>query len=180
MDATLSSKNGVYTLTLQRRLGHSTGAVWQAITDRSFLTQWFPAEIAGEWQVDEPLEFTFLHGEGDGMPDEALRGRVLAVEPEHLLAFRWGGHSLSSELAAESDGCRLTFSDRFEDPSDAARGAAGWEMCLDNLGRVLDGDDAAGFDVELWNAKFARYRDRFEPGAGPQQGMPDDYPTESA
>ena len=137
------------------------------------LKQWFPADVEGEWKVGSALRFTFLHGEGDGLPEEELRGEVLAVEPPRLLEYRWGQHVLRCELIAEGDGCRLLFSESFEDASWGARNAAGWEMCLDNLELLLRGAAIAKFAVEIWKRKFDHYVDKFEPKAGPQQGMPE-------
>ena len=179
MTTTLSKKENQYTLRLERRLPHPPQKVWRILTERDLLGQWFPCDVEGEWKVGESLRFNFLHGEGEGLPEEDLLGEVLAVDPDRLLEFRWGSHFLRCELEAVEEGCRFIFSERFDDPSSCARNAAGWEMCLENLDLLLDGAAAAKFAVEVWQEKFARYRAQFEPDAGPQQGMPDNYPAES-
>ena len=61
---------------------------------RHRLRQWFPCDVEGEWSVGSELQFTFLHGEGEGLSDEELRGEVLTVDPPHLLEFRWSGSSV--------------------------------------------------------------------------------------
>ena len=77
------------------------------------------------------------------------------------------------ELIAEGDGCRLLFSESFEDASWGARNAAGWEMCLDNLELIIDGAKLAKFAWDAWREKFERYRKKFEPEFGPQDEPPE-------
>lgn len=178
MDAKLEKTDGPwYTLRLERRLAHPPEKVWRVLTEREALRQWFPCDVEGEWKAGARLAFTFLHGEGEGLPDEDLRGEVLAVDPPRLLEFRWGTHVLRCELVADGDGCRLLFSESFDDASWGARNAAGWEMCLGNLDRLLRGAAPAEFDVDVWRKKFARYVAQFEPEMGPQQGMPETHPA---
>ena len=127
-----------------------------------------------------PLEFAFRHGEGDGLSEEELRGEVLRLEPERLLEFRWGKHVLRCELVAEEGGCVLHFSETLDDPSWAARNAAGWEMCLEAMETLLQVGTLAKFGWEVWRAKFKRYVAKFEPSYGPQQGPPDNHPATEA
>ena len=106
MDASLTKSAERYTLALERRLSHSQHKVWRVVTEKELLNQWFPAHVLGEWKVGAELRFEFQHGEGDDLPEEELRGEVLAVEPERLLEFRWGKHILRCELIPDGDGCR--------------------------------------------------------------------------
>lgn len=175
MSTTLNKNDNSYTLRLKRRLNHSPEKVWRVLTQRDLLKQWFPCDVVGEWRVGEPLKFNFLHGEGEGLSEDELSGEVLSVVPEKLLEFRWGKHFLRCELEAEPDGCPFTFSETIENPSWGARNAAGWEMCLENLDLLLEGAAAAKFVVEVWQEKFDKYRNKFEPEAGPQEGMPDNF-----
>ena len=176
MDASLTKDGRQYTLQFERRLAHSPEKVWRVLTERELLKQWFPCDVDGEWQVGALLRFNFLHGEGDNLPEEDLRGEVLAVEPERLLEFRWGDHLLRFDLVADGDGCRFALSESFDDASIGARDAAGWEFCLDNLDLVLEGAAPVEFAVEVWRKRFEHYRKKFEPEAGPQAGMPEDHP----
>lgn len=177
MDATLTKTGTRYALGLERNLAHSPEKVWRVLTERELLKQWFPCDVAGEWKVGAELRFTFLHGEGEGLPEEDLRGEVLAVDPPRLLEFRWGTHVLRCELIPEGEGCRLVFSETFDDPSCGARDAAGWEMCFENLELLMQGVALAQFVAEVWRAKFERYVGKFEPEFGPQQDMPDNHPA---
>lgn len=179
MDAKLTESEGTYTLVLERRLPHSPAKVWRVVTEPELLQQWFPAHVIGEWRVGAPLRFEFQHGEGDGLPEEELRGEVLAVEPGRLLEFRWGQHVLRCELAPDGEGTLLRFSETFADPSWGARNAAGWELCLQNLETLLEGAAMAKFVADAWRARFEHYVAAFQPTFGPQAGPPADHPMEA-
>ncbi len=172
MDASLSKDGPRYTLRFERQLAHSPKKVWQVLTDGELLKQWFPCDVVGEWTVGAKLQFVFEKGEGEGIEEADLQGEVLSVEPFRLLEYRWGQSILRCELIAEGDGCRLIFSETFEDGSIAARNAAGWEMCLANMEAVLRDRPPSEFEMEAWRVPFERYVAEFEPLAGPQQGPP--------
>ena len=174
MDATLTNNEAKYVLGLERRLSHPPEKVWRLLTERELLKQWFPCDIEGDWKVGAPLRFEFLHGEGEGLPEEAMRGEVLAIDPPRVLEFSWGDHVIRCELAATADGCRLTLQNIFDDPSWGARNATGWEFCLDNLELILKGAAAAKFTVDVWGTKFEHYVGKFEPTHGKQQAMPEE------
>jgi uncharacterized protein YndB with AHSA1/START domain len=176
MEATLEQDGPRYTLLVERRLAHAPEKVWRVVTERDLLTQWFPADVEGEWKVGAGLSFIFLHGEGEGLSEEELSGEVLAVDEPRLLEFRWGTHFLKYELAPDGSGCRFRLSESFEDPSWGARNAAGWEMCLENLDLILEGGALVKFAADVWQAKFKRYVEKFEATAGPQQEPPQDHP----
>ena len=176
MDATLEGDGTRYILTVERRLAEPPEKVWRALTDRELIKQWFPCDVEGEWVVGAPLRFEFLHGEGEGLSDEDMRGEVLAVEEPRLLEFTWGAEVLEYELTPDGDGCRFRLSHRIDDPSWGARNAAGWEMCVENLDLLIEGVGVVRFVAKVWNAKFARYVRKFEPAFGPQVGPPEDHP----
>ena len=165
-----------YALQFERHFNHPVASVWRAITDSTLVRQWFPADISGGWNVGDTLTFTFLHGEGDGMSEEELSGKVLLVEAPKRLEFTWHRHRFAYELAESEGGCTLRFTAGFDDKSIGARDAAGWEFCFANLDLVLEGQQPEPFDVNRWTIALEHYRSRFEPVAGPQQGMPEDHP----
>ena len=175
MDASFTKTGKRYTLMFERNLAHSPEKVWRVLTERELLKQWFPCDVEGEWKVGAELRFTFLHGEGDGLSDDELRGEVFAVDPPSHLEFRWGDHFYLCNLTVKGDGCRFVFSDSFEDASQGARNAVGWEMCLDNLDLLLEGAALAKFALDVWKEKFERYANKFESKAGPQQGLPENF-----
>ena len=175
MDASLTKSGEHFTLALERRLPHGPAKVWRVVAERELLHQWFPAHVIGEWKVGAELRFEFQHGEGDGLPEEELRGEVLAVEPERLLEFRWGTSVLRCELIPDGDGCRLLFSENIADASMGARNAAGWEFCLQNFEALLEGAATAKFVLDVWRERFDHYVGVFQPQFGPQQGPPETH-----
>jgi uncharacterized protein YndB with AHSA1/START domain len=176
MDASLTRSGEHCVLALERRLPHPPEKVWRVVTEKELLHQWFPAHVLGEWEVGAPLAFEFQHGEGDGLPEEELRGEVLTVEPGRLLEFRWGQSILRCELIPDGDGCRLLFSETLENASWGARNAAGWEFCLENLETILDGAAVGAFVMRAWRGRFEHYVAAFQPEFGPQEGPPETHP----
>ncbi|NNM32079.1 MAG: ATPase [Gemmatimonadetes bacterium] len=168
MDARLTRSGSLFTLTVERHLPHPPSKVWRVLTEGELLGGWFPCDIEGEWVVGAALQFVFRHGEEESLPEEDLRGEVLAVDEPHFLQFRWGNHVLTYEIEAAGDGCRFILSESFADSSWGARNAAGWEMCIDNLELILEGAAVLKFAAEVWTKKFRRYVEKFEPEFGPQ------------
>lgn len=177
MGAKLTKGEKRYTLALERQLPHSPEKVWRVLTERELMRQWFPCDVEGKWEVGAELKFTFLHGEGEGLSEEELRGEVVTVDPPKLLEFRWGKHFYRWELVAHGTGCKFFFSDNFEDPSIGARNAVGWELCLENLELLMQGASLTKFALDAWRERFQNYAEKFEPEIGPQQGLPENYPA---
>ena len=165
-----------YTLSVEHRLNHSPAKVWRALTERDFLRQWYPADVVGDWSVGAKLEFLFEPEQHADVTEDDLHGEVLAVEEPALLEYRWGSHSMRFELAEDGGGCRLTLSESFNEKAWSARNAAGWEMCIENLALILDGESAAEFDPSVWREKFDRYAEQYEGLVGPRGGLPEGDP----
>jgi uncharacterized protein YndB with AHSA1/START domain len=180
MDASVTKQGERYVLALERSLSHSAEKVWRVLTERELLKQWFPCDVEGEWKVGAALRFTFLHGEGEGLSEEDLKGEVLVVEPPHLLEFRWNQNLIRCELVADGEGCKLIFSETLNDSSWGARNAAGWELCLESMETILQAGTLVKFGWEVWRRKFERYVKKFEPQFGPQQGPPESHPAAGA
>jgi uncharacterized protein YndB with AHSA1/START domain len=151
---------------LERRLPDPPHVVWEAITDRAQLRDWFPCDVivaGGHWIVGAAIEFPFP-GE---VIEMTLRGEVLVVDEPSSLAFSWGDDILRFELSADDGGTRLVLVNELA-PGAAARNAAGWETCLDRLVGLDRGPQA-------WRTDFAAYASEFEPALGPQEGPPAGY-----
>ena len=177
MDATFEKSGPHYVLVVERRLAHPPEKVWRVLTERELLKQWFPCDVEGEWTVGSQLRFTFPPGEGGGVPEDQLRGEVLAVEPHRLLDYRWGDSGIRFELRSDGDGCVFRLAETHDDPSMGARNAAGWEMCLESLSVLIQGGTVVKFGWDVWRAKFEAYKKKFEPVHGPQQDAPEDHPA---
>jgi uncharacterized protein YndB with AHSA1/START domain len=164
-DATLITDGDQTAVCLERELPDPPEVVWDALTEREQLRQWFPCDVVvagGEWRVGAEITFLFP----PDVIDMTLTGEVLEVERPHRLAFSWGEEMLRFELNARDAGTRLVLIDTLPS-SAAARNAAGWEVCLDRL--------AGGAPADFWKERFALYSASFEETLGPQEGPPTGY-----
>ena len=159
-------------LVLEKSFTHSATKVWQVLIDRELLRQWFPCDVTGQWSVGENLQFRFPDGQREGLPEQDLRGKVLVVDPPNQLEFTWGKYQYRCELTAAGGDCRLRFTENGSGPTEAARSAAGWEMCFENFDALLQGGKVALFTLEAWQPKFEKYVKKFEPELGIQEGAP--------
>jgi uncharacterized protein YndB with AHSA1/START domain len=131
--------------------------VWRALTEPAHLKAWFPTTIEGERAPGAPLRFA--HRDDAAPPFD---GEMITYEPPSLLEFRWGPDRLRFELQADGDGTVLTLRDTLEELGKAARDAAGWHVCLDQLDRHLAGDDEDGTDLrERWQPVHGWYVEHF-------------------
>ncbi len=178
MDARIDKDGSQLLLRVERRLRHPPAKVWRVLTERELLKQWFPSDVEGEWRVGAELRFEFLHGEGEGLTEEQMRGEVLEVEVGRLLAFRWGDSVIRCEIEADGDGSIFRLSETLIDASWGARNAAGWEMCIENMELLFQGASIAKFAWDVWRPKFRRYKKKFEPVFGPQDEPPKSVRTE--
>ena len=62
-------------------------------------------------------------------------------------------------------GTRLTLTDTFDEQGKAARDAAGWHTCLDELGFDLDGTPSPTPSEERWDQVHPGYVERLGPEA---------------
>ena len=124
----------------ERVYDHPVERVWQAVTDPDRMSAWFPSpEIAYEARVGGTITLA-----GDPYAEEAGAGRVTAWDPPRRFAFEWGEDELAITLSPHGTGCRLVFVDFLASPGGAARQAAGWEVCLDELRKALGGAPGSG------------------------------------
>lgn len=147
-------------LRFERRLPHAVERVWRALTDPEDLRNWFPG--VPRFTLEEGAEFV-VEGDAGGT------GRILEIDPPRILAFSWGEDHLRFELAADGDGCLLTFSHEFGDLSRGAQTAAGWELCLDRLAAQVAGEPIGEREsLAHWPELHERYAAEF--GLDPEIG----------
>ena len=166
-DATLDTSGPKPAVRLERYLPDPPPVVWQAITDRAQLKEWFPCDVivdGDRWEVGASITFPFP----PEVIEVTLTGTVLAVTEPTLLSYTWGADEvLRFELYPEGEGTRLVLTDQLQ-ASWAARNAAGWEDCLDRLAGLAVVPDG-------WLRRFEAYRTAFEPAIGAQEGPPAEY-----
>ncbi|MEU4341136.1 SRPBCC domain-containing protein [Nocardia sp. NPDC023852] len=162
-DAILLTDGARPAVRLERDLPDPPLVVWQAITDRAELRAWFPCDVIvedGAWRVGASITFRFSPEDAE----IALTGEVLAVDEPKYLAYTWGDERLRFELSPQNGGTRLVLINELA-PDAAARNAAGWDTCLDQLAGLAPAPEA-------WRPRFEVYSAEFEPVIGPQQGPP--------
>ncbi|MGW1346765.1 SRPBCC domain-containing protein [Kribbella sp. NPDC002412] len=118
-----------------RLLPHPPEKVWQAITDPTQLSVWFPAVV----DLDHPAGAALFFGVTPeqhrryGMTDDPTgtpNGRMLRNEPPSVLEYEWSGEILTWEITGTAEGSRLVFTNVLTDPEAAGPASAGWEAGL--------------------------------------------------
>jgi uncharacterized protein YndB with AHSA1/START domain len=167
MHATYENHANRPTLRFERRLSHPATKVWRTITEPSELAHWFPSTVEGDIQAGGTLSFRF-----ENMPLDApttMGGRVTDFDPPRLFAFYWGDDHLRFELEPlAAEGCVLHFSVILDAEDKAARDAAGWHQCLDELERQLSGAGAQRpMPGAVWQERYDEYAARGLPTGAP-------------
>ncbi|WP_232666117.1 SRPBCC family protein [Pseudonocardia sp. TRM90224] len=137
--ATFVQHDGRPAVRFRRTFGHPVERVWAAITETEDLRHWFPSSVRMEQVVGGRIEFT-----DDPNIPAATSGTVLAFDPPRRLAYTWETDELIFELAPTDAGCVLTFVHVLGAENAAARTAAGWQVCLAELDKHVDGEPAEG------------------------------------
>ncbi|HEV7656648.1 MAG TPA: SRPBCC family protein [Mycobacteriales bacterium] len=136
MSAYAESTAEGWVLVLTRQLEHEPAKVWAALTEPGQLERWAP--FTAERSLAEPGDLTLTMIDGPSTVD--LPATVTTADPPTLLEYRWGEDLLRWELIPAAAGTRLTLRHRVGSQDDLARAAAGWHLCLDVAGHLLDGD----------------------------------------
>ena len=155
MNGTYLELDGRPALRFERSIPHSVERVWRAITEPGEMGQWFPAAVEYEPRVGAAMRFEF-----DDPDAPTTEGQVTELDPPRLFAFDWGGELLRFELEPAGDGCRLSFTHFLSERIQAARDAAGWELCLTEMDRLLAGEDAEAPGIGVtpeWRALYDKY-----------------------
>ncbi|HEY2947696.1 MAG TPA: SRPBCC family protein [Micromonosporaceae bacterium] len=158
--ATLHGAGDRATIHFERRLAHPIERVWRALTEPAELSHWFPAEVTVDLRVGGAVSFVFADS-GDAAPP----GRVTELDSPRLFAYEWGGDLLRWELRPDGDGCLLVFTYTFDRRDEAAKFAAGWDVCLAALDARLSGRPPAD-SSERWIDRYAAYREAFSEPTG--------------
>jgi uncharacterized protein YndB with AHSA1/START domain len=154
-----------------RELAHPVEEVWSAVTDPDRVVAWLPCPIDGDLTtVGSPLLFVFPEDAG---VDHPSTGEVLVSEKPTRLAFSWEDEEIRIDLRAVGPAAsRLEFTNLM--PSDstpaAARTAAGWHVCLDELEEHLNSGKRTPPNTSptpRFRELYARYLSDGVPGGAP-------------
>ena len=163
---TYETIDGRPALRFERRYPHPVERVWRAVTEPSHLAHWFPAEVTVDLRPGGAISFDFPFDIPDmELSESDLRGEVLEVEPPRRFVFTRGDEELRIELEPADDGAatRLTFTNLLTQTDMAARTAAGWHVCLRQLGERLEGGSPGlpgPEETGETRALFAQYAER--------------------
>lgn len=138
-----------------RTYPHPVERVWAAVTSPQELRHWFPSpDVSYEPRVGAPIEMV-------GDPYAAAgHGTVLVWEPPHRFGFEWGDDELHFRVEEAPGGARFELVNVLDAADQAARNAAGWEVCLGELGNTLDDRPGAGVhgeDHTRWQPLYESY-----------------------
>ncbi len=152
-----------WTLVLTRDLRHPPTKVWKALTDPEHLRQWAPFDADGDMGKVGSVMLTTV-----GAPTpHVTETHVKRADAPRALEYNWGGFDVRWQLEPlDGGGTRLTLWTNIARQF-IAMGAAGWQICLDVLDRLLGaepigrivGPEAMKFDG--WQRLNAEYEKRF-------------------
>lgn len=158
-EATLLGTDARPILRFERQLSNPPEVVWRALTDPVEMRSWFPTRIEiDEWRAGATLTHHF-----DGQNIDPLPGEVLEWDPPRKARFTWGDDVIGFDLEPAAGGTLFVLTEELA-ANHAARNAAGWEACLDQLERREAGPG--------WQERFEHYTARFAPTLGAQEGPP--------
>lgn len=165
-----------WTLVLVRDLRHPPAKVWTALTDPAQLREWAPFDADRNLGTVGVAKLSTV-----GAPTpQVSESQVKRADAPELLELTWGGQDLRWELEPlESGGTRLTLWHSI-DRGFISMGAAGWHICLDVLGRFLEGQPVGRIvGVEAlkfggWQRLNAEYARQF--GVEPPAAWPANTP----
>ncbi len=136
-------------------------ALWKFLAEEHLIKQWFPGSYTFEPWDGGILNF---HTED---PTDAEGAVVIQYEAPHHFSFTWGGNEVDYQVESLDDShVRFTLTDTLEQGDQAARNAAGWELCLNNLDRIVAGEAPTEFSWDEWREYYNAYiAQGFEHGA---------------
>lgn len=163
---TLERDGELCVLRYRRRLRQPPAKVWRALTEDEHLAGWFPTTIEGDRVPGATLRFSFRENEAP-----PFDGEMLVVEPMAVLELRWGDDLLRFDLVPDGSGCVLTLTVTFSEYGKAARDAAGWHVCLEQLACVAGDEAVPVTSSDRWRVVHRDYVARLGPEAS-RSGLP--------
>jgi uncharacterized protein YndB with AHSA1/START domain len=138
MNGTYEEIEGRPALRFERSFKHPVERVWSAVSEPDEMHHWFPAAVMVDLRPGGAMSFEF-----DDPDAPTTTGEITELDPPRLLAFSWGDDLLRFELEPQGEGSRLVFIHFLSERNEAARNAAGWDVCLSELDRHVAGEPAS-------------------------------------
>ncbi|MFT4416443.1 SRPBCC family protein [Fredinandcohnia humi] len=150
MLAAIEKYETTYIATFERHYRHSVEEVWSMLTDNDKLPLWF-----SELRVDNLREGGhILFDMQDGTFEEMT---ITDLQIGSVLEYTWGDDIVRFELFPEKDGCQLLLIETITKlTSHTPRDLAGWHVCLDVIGALLDGRPIPSRKEE-WEKWYQQY-----------------------
>jgi uncharacterized protein YndB with AHSA1/START domain len=156
--------DGRYEIRIVRLIPRSVEKVWAALTIPERLEAWLGERADLDLRVGGRYLVWF-----PGPTNDGVLGTITDYDPPRLLAYDWNGGAgdlnIRWALAAEGDGCRLTFSSvckRVTEPGINAwwvlGGFAGWRDFVDELSASVTGEAGPNIGNDGYRALVKRYR----------------------
>ncbi|MBU8769126.1 SRPBCC family protein [Cytobacillus oceanisediminis] len=151
MKALLKKETNGYTAVFERKLKHPREEIWAMLTDNEQLKKWFPELQAEDLKNDGKFKFDM----GDGSFEEM---KILGYEKPAILEYSWGDDIVRFELNELKGGTELILIEKISEITDhTPRDLAGWHVCLNVIGRLLDGEKE-GSRKEEWKNLYEEYK----------------------
>ncbi len=147
----------------------SVEQVWAAVSAPDQVCQWFPSKLTFQPVVGGSVSFS-----GDpNVPDET--GRVLDYQPGRRLGFTWGDSEVHFTVARiDLQRSRFVLLNLLASADEAARNAAGWQLCLEQLEALVSKGHADGPHGQAsadWPAIYEAYVGVGFPSGAPIPGQ---------
>lgn len=161
--ASIQKDGDQWTLVLVRDLRHPPTKVWKALTEPTELREWAPFDADRTLGTVGVVTLTTV-----GAPTaQVSQTQVKRAEAPRLLEYSWGSQDLRWELEPqEGGGTRLTLWHNIN-RGFISMGAAGWHICFDVLGGLLEGQPIGRMvghglmQFEGWQRLNAEYAKQF-------------------
>ena len=143
------------TARFERHWEHRAEDVWAFLTENDKLAQWFPELRADDLRKGGAIRFN--------MPDgTSLDMDILELKPYSVLEYTWGEDRVRFELISEPEGCRLILLETMNKITEhTPKDLAGWHVCLDVIGLLLDGKTMAS-RKSVWETWYRQYVELLE------------------
>ena len=133
------------------RYPHGKAEVWTYLTDNDRLSRWFDELRMGE--EAEGGHYLFDMGEHGIEKLEIFR-----FEPGETVEFDWFGDVVRFDLVSDGTGTVLAFKETVNQlTGQTVKDLAGWHVCLDVIGILLDGGQPENrhADWEKWHDAYS-------------------------
>jgi len=162
----LRDDDGRVGLRFERTLSHPPERVWRALTESDQLRHWMPCDIVGPREQGAEVMVPFWDDVAAkyAIEDPILTGRIVTWDPPSRFVWEWDDELLTFVLEPDGAGTRLILTVRIGTKAPGAGlVAAGYHVCLDQLGALVDTGEAPPFidaDASPFEALYLPMADR--------------------